>query len=359
MSIVTRVDGIWYGRRSGGALSLLLGALALLYRLLSGIRAGLYRSGVKKRRKLPVPFISVGNIVVGGSGKTPLVSWIVSRLQDEGRRPAVISRGYGGSEKGPLRVDPGKGAAARFGDEPAMIARSHPGLPVVVARDRWKAGNEAVGRWNADIVVADDAFQHLRLERDLDIVAVDGRRWFGNGRLFPAGPLREDLGSLARADVVVIKGKGEGPEEVEKEALLGRLAPQALIVEAVLRPAGWRLSGEVGPVVGKPPEPVFPISGLADPGTFGATLDEMGIRRLEGRSFPDHHTFSEREMLDVDSAAAASGALAVATTEKDAERTGEWPGRLPLYILEVRVEIGRGGRELEGKLKSLRGKEGK
>jgi tetraacyldisaccharide 4'-kinase len=361
VNLADRIDGIWYGSGERGALPALLGAASVAYGAGYAVREALYRWGLKRSRGLPLPCVAVGNLVVGGSGKTPLVSWISSFYQDRGLKPAVISRGYGGSVRGPERVaaEGLPGASRLFGDEPVMLARRHPEVPIVVGRDRPAAGREALERWGGRIVVADDAFQHRRLKRDLDIVVIDAGRFFGNGRLFPAGPLREHPRELGRADVVLLTRFRSAGEKIDsRRRELRRLAPGAVLAEAELVPSGWKVFGKDMAEAGPPRGPLFAFCGLANPGSFRGTLEEMGRAPIGWKSYPDHHAYSVQDLAEVAGEAACSGAATVVTTEKDAARITNWEFDLPLQVLEVRLEIVAGRGDLEEKLLAVAGGEG-
>lgn len=340
------LERIWYPPPGTG------GAPPLLLRL----AAGLFGAGVRRRalrferegaaRRLPVPCVSVGNVVVGGTGKTPLVAWLVEALRDLGVRPAVVARGYGGSGGGPARVPPGGGRAeaTRHGDEPALLAARYPAVPVVTAADRYAAGLFAVREHGAEVVVADDAFQHRRLARDLDIVVVDASRGMGNGLLLPAGPLREPPGALARADVVVLNRVGEAVDADARRREIARYAPAALLAESDLAFDGFR-DAATGAAAELPPgSGVFAFCGLGNPASFRRSLDARGLRVLGWESFRDHHLFTVGEVSGLARRAAACGAAAAVTTAKDAVRIPAWPGPPPLYRAEVKLAM-MSGRE--------------
>ena len=239
----SRLERIWYPvAGSRAAPPAVLRAAASLHALAVRARAGAYDRGLFAVKTLPVPCISVGNLSVGGTGKTPLVAWLIDELIALGARPAVVSRGYGGSARGPERVTAAGDCAAarRFGDEPALLAARYPDVPVVVGRDRHAAGLLAVRNGGATVVVADDAFQHRRLARGIDIAVLDASRGLGNGFQLPAGPLREPPASLARAGFVVLNRVGAAPDLEGLRRLVVKLAPRASLAEADLVFAGWR-----------------------------------------------------------------------------------------------------------------------
>lgn len=200
MSLSKRLEERWYS----GAPPLLLRPLAALYGGVTGLRRVLYHRGLLARPKLPVPVVVVGNVAIGGTGKSPLVAWLVRELQAAGYQPGIVSRGYGGKpQQQPLLVaattDP-----AEAGDEPVMLAQQT-GVPVIVCPDR-VAAVEALLDHGVDVAVSDDGLQHYRLQRVAELVVVDGQRLFGNRALLPAGPLREPVARLADADLVLVNG---------------------------------------------------------------------------------------------------------------------------------------------------------
>jgi tetraacyldisaccharide 4'-kinase len=252
-----------------------------------------------------VPVICVGNLTVGGAGKTPTAIAIAGMLHAAGRKPFLLSRGYGGSLSGPIRVDATSHRASDVGDEPLLLARA---APTIVARDR-VAGAHAACAAGAGVLIMDDGLQNPSLTKTVSIVVVDGRRGIGNGKVFPAGPLRAPLDAqLARANAVLVIGEGNAGDAVIAAArsrglamLHGRLVPdpQAL---ADLRGRG-----------------VLAFAGIGDPEKFFATLQDAGVEVRVRRPFPDHHRYRRIEGLDLIKQAEAQG-LVLATTEKDAAR---------------------------------------
>jgi tetraacyldisaccharide 4'-kinase len=197
----------------------LLLPFSLVYGSLAAIHRWLYSAGILRKKKLPRPVVSVGNLTVGGGGKTPLVIWLASALRDRGFRPAILSRGYGRSGSQPALVD-ARQPWRLAGDEPFLMASRLDGIPVAVAPDRYEAGLEVLREHEVDLFILDDGFQHRKLERDLDIVVVDNVRRFGNGRLLPAGILREPLTRLVDADLLVVT-RAAGPDEILTSVLGG------------------------------------------------------------------------------------------------------------------------------------------
>ncbi len=285
-------EGAWWNR--------LLAPVAWLWRQVAERRRQSLLSGRTGSWRAPVPVIVVGNVTVGGTGKTPLVIWLVHWLKQRGLRPGVVSRGYGGKGgRRPLTVPCTGADAARCGDEPVLIA-ARTGCPVVVCRNRVKAVQALLEAGVVDVVVADDGLQHYALARDVEIAVVDGHRGLGNGRLLPAGPLREPAERLQRVDWVVSNGCACS---AAPEASLMRMRPVAFINLG---------TGESLP----PPdfaarhERVHAVAGIGNPNRFALLLEELGVR-AELHAFADHHRFSGAEIVHEDGAP-------VVCTDKDA-----------------------------------------
>jgi len=325
---------------------LLLWPLALVYRAALTARNTLYRLRVLGRRRLGVPVISVGNLTAGGTGKTPMVEWLVHWLLESGRKPAVLSRGYGAARPRELN------------DEAKLLARNTPDLIHVVDPDRVRGGRRAVKEYGADCLVLDDGFQHVRLERDLDIVLIDALDPFGGGRLLPAGALREPLTALKRAHVVgITRADLAGPDAcAELLAHLRDYAPGACFFQAAYEPT--RLD-PVGKGVSEPPEwlrgkRVFAFCGLGNPAAFFEALERLEPVSLDGTALDDHTPYP-RELVDrLSRKCAEVQAEAAVTTQKDAVKVeGQWPGPLPLLALRVRMRIMSGQAELTEALREV------
>ena len=274
------IEKTWY-RES--PLSVLLLPLSLTYGALIRLRAAAYRFGFLQPLEVGVPVIVVGNLTVGGSGKTPLVIQLVQLLVREGFSPGIVSRGYlGRATKTPCLVQ--EGADPKLvGDEPLLV-HQQTGCPVVVDRDRVRGAQHLINECGVDIVVSDDGLQHLRMMPTVEIVVIDGDRRFGNGYLFPAGPLRESISRLNTVDFVVTNG---GP------VLPGEHQMHATIDEAVRLTTGerWPLSQFVE-------MDVHAIAGTANPSKFFSDLRLAGLK-LRARSFPDHHSYQSSDLKDL------------------------------------------------------------
>jgi tetraacyldisaccharide 4'-kinase len=287
-----REPSFWWQPGSGGLLSPLggiYGAVAALRLRSEGRRAG-------------VPVICLGNLTVGGGGKTPAALEVGRRLLAAHQRVFFLSRGYSGRLPGPLRVDPAVHSAAAVGDEPLLLARL---APTIVSRDR-VAGAQAAQRGGASVIVMDDGFQNPALAKDLAVVLIDGRRGIGNGRVMPAGPLRAPLETqLTRAQALVVVGPRDGAEPVATRArrhdvpiFHGRLEPD------------WQTIAALGG------RKVLAFAGIADPEKFFATLTDAGITVADRAGFPDHHRYTAAEAQALIARADAAN-LVLITTEKD------------------------------------------
>ena len=271
------LDRMWYGRGGWGRW---LAILSLPYVAAVRVRRALFHRGLRTSHRIGVPVVVVGNITVGGTGKTPLVVWLVQRLRAHGYRPGVICSGYrGGAREWPRHVcadsDP-----AEVGDEAVLVAKRC-SCPVVAAPDRVAAARVLLGEADCDIVVSDDGLQHYRLARDVEIAVLDGQRRHGTGWCFPAGPLREPISRLESVDFVVTKGHArEGEYRME---LSGRLLRQAADDSVVIDPADL------------PAGTVHAVAGIGNPCPFFRRLRDLGLR-ISTRAFPDHHPFSSDDI---------------------------------------------------------------
>ncbi len=332
-----------------------LAPLAAAYGAVTAARAACYRRGWLRTERVPARVVSVGNIVAGGTGKTPMVALVAQLLRDAGLRPAIVSRGYGGRRaEDPLVVADGESlrpgvTAAQAGDEPIMLARSLDRLPVVVARRRSEGARLAVEDLGARSVVLDDGFQHMALHRDLDIVLLDADRPFHNGRVLPAGHLRERPSALRRAHLLVLSsttlpGGDPGPAAArdepasarEREAGEERARADAAAEEALRRRARpgtpiLRSYFEATSLQGIRAEPSRPLgwlagrkvavfAGIARPARLCSSLRRLGAEVAEFLPFPDHHRYTERDLAAILSRAKARGAEGLVTTEKDLAR---------------------------------------
>lgn len=271
---------VWYG--SAHPLARLLAPLGDLYCLVARLRRLAYLKGLARAQRLPVPVLVVGNLTVGGTGKTPLVAALAIWMRAQGWRPAIISRGYGGrSTQWPREVTPD--ADPRLvGDETVLLAR-RAGCPVFAGPDRVAAGRLACSSSDADLLIADDGLQHYRLARDLEIAVIDGVRGLGNGRCLPAGPLREPPVRLEQVDFVVVNG-GDATTPARMELVPGPAV-------------NLRDHAKTRPLAEFTGIPLFAIAAIGHPERFFAMLRSQGIPAVT-RAYPDHHAFSPSDVAD-------------------------------------------------------------
>ncbi|HEY7111865.1 MAG TPA: tetraacyldisaccharide 4'-kinase [Thermoanaerobaculia bacterium] len=318
---------------------MILAPISRVWGSLLETRARFYAQGRLPSHRLPHPTVSVGNITFGGTGKTPFVEWLARRFRFEGRRPAILSRGYGRRSRGVVVVSEGQGPlvdAARGGDEPVELARKLPGVLVVVAEKRAEAAAEAA-RLGADLFLLDDGYQHLAARRDVNLLLLDARDPFGGGALPPRGRLREPLSALARADAFVFTRVDRAEPSVAARRDLAAARPEAPVFTARLRAAGLRDEN------GAPVSPgdfgahrALAVCGVADPSGFAASLAELDIASEETLVFRDHQSYGPRELARIAAAAERSGASWIVTTEKDAVKL--W-GRVAAPVVAIRLSV--------------------
>ena len=324
----------------GAGLAFVRGLLlptSLLYGGISWVRNYLYDAGYLSASRAELPVISVGNITAGGTGKTPFCAWLVGFLQDEGKEPAILSRGYGHDEETGLD------------DENRLLSSRAPDVPIVVNPDRVEGAATARRHAGADVAVLDDGFQHRRLARDLDIVLVDALLPFGGGHMLPRGILREPLSGLGRADVVVLTRS----DMVDRDRLgeirsrLAELAPDAPVACAAHRPAGL---SRLLPGGGRQKEnleelesgPWGAFCGIGNPRGFRGTLEELGADVRSFRAFPDHYRYEADTLRGLMEEGRAQGCERLVTTEKDAGKVSPLLQSLPqtpVYVLQVEMQV--------------------
>ncbi len=334
-----------YGRQHSAVLGAVLAAFSQLYRSIIGLRQTLYIWGLLKRKKLDCKVISIGNITLGGTGKTPMAIALAELLSKKQKKPAIISRGYGRTDDSVMRVvSDGRSVltdAQSGGDEPVLMGSQLSGVPVVVGRNRYEASLYARRAFESEVIILDDGFQHLQLKRDLDIVLVDAADPFGNGKLFPAGILREPIESLHRAHAVVLT-RTESPEAVEALRKNISLLTRASIFTAQQSATDMidRHSGDVKPLSALRGTRVLAFSGIARPLSFTATLRSLGAVVVAECAFPDHYGYSKTDLAALFQKAADERVNMIVTTEKDAVRLtgfnagGIWALRIELRIRE-------------------------
>lgn len=320
------------------AVFILLLLCSFPYAAVMCLRSLLYRGGILTAKRLPRPVVSVGNIVVGGTGKTPMTAWIAAYLMQKGKKVAVLTRGYGGSLEGEVAVvadgsrrllDP-----ADAGDEPCLLADLLPGLIVVMGSDRYQAGCLAMELFSPDIFILDDGFQHLKLRRDLDIVLLDAAKPKGNGFTFPAGLLREPFSALRRAHLALFtRSKGTDPDGIVLPPGMGRCHAKHQLTgfssggSDSLHPFS-ELQGRRG----------LAFAGIADPEGFFNSLEAEGVSLAATLAFPDHSSYGEDECAALARLKRSCRADFLITTAKDGVKLASASaGEFPFFVARLEM----------------------
>lgn len=333
---------------------------SLVYRSLLELKLAFYRWGFLKKFKLNCRVISIGNITVGGTGKTPTAQRLAAAIRDMGYRVVILNRGYRAKWKGSVGVvSDGKKiymTAAEAGDEAFLLAKNLPNVPVLIGADRAVTGKYAEEKLGADVVILDDGYQHWRLVRDLDILLVDAINVFGNSYMLPRGTLREPLSHLDRADVCLLTKVDQADEAncaLIKETVAGCNA-RAIIVESVHSPKGFieiadwykGIPGKEIAVETLTDKKVVAVSAIGNPASFEQTISDIGAIVAESVRFPDHHDYTMIEMQSVLDKALENGAEAIIITDKDAVKI---PAEiihsvrpLPVYVLRIEISFQAG-----------------
>jgi tetraacyldisaccharide 4'-kinase len=355
-TLASKVEAVMTGKnqRPHPALAVALSSIAGLYGTGVRLRQLLYRSKLLKKRSLPCTVISVGNITAGGTGKTPLTLYVARLLRSSGYKTVVVSRGYrGGAEDRGGIVSDGQRMlmdAGEAGDEPFLLALNLKGVPVIVGRDRYAAGVKAVQNFQPDIILLDDAFQHVSLNRDLDLVLLDYQRPLGNGHLIPRGMLREPPRALNRADALIFS-RAESthapvptlPDDsaARKPVFTTRHQPH---IAAVI-PAGHKMmyhqvlnNESRATVTSMRGKSCFAFSGIARNSDFRETLTRAGCHVKGFLEFPDHHTYTPEDVATILQTARAANPDIIVTTEKDVVRFTK-PPAWPADVWIVGVEL--------------------
>lgn len=344
--------------------TLALAPAALGFACVARARGGLYDAGVLPSFEAPVPVVSVGNVTAGGTGKTPIVERVASGLLARGRRPAIVSRGYGGRERGPVRVS-GEASAldspARFGDEPTWLARRMPQVGVFVGRDRVEAARFAAAQASCGVIVADDAFQHRRLRRSFDIVVVDATEPLWHYLPLPLGRAREPIGALNRAHAVIINKVNLVSRE-RLSLLRKMLASAAPAVSERARECEYAVrtvvdvDGRESPALSLKDVRVFCATGLGRPAAFRKTLKQSLECEIAGwLDFADHRAFTEADFEAIESAAEAAGADVIFVSEKDDTKMAQWRPKIPRFVTRLSASLLGGWEDLHDEInRSLR-----
>ena len=323
-----------------------------------GYRFGLNRDRHRKegaRKSLPRPVLSVGNLSVGGTGKTPVVRFLAEAAVSFGLKPAILSRGYGSKSRTPTRVEARAKDWRAFGDEAVLLSRQLPETPIWVGPDRYDSGCAALEEdASIDLFLLDDGFQHVQLGRDFDLVLVDGKRGLGNGKIIPWGPLREPQGALDRADCIGVIHKSGGES--------GWAPPSSIASKTLsldLGPVGWNYLGEeeIRDLETLPRDhPAIAVTGIGSPDSFEDTLREVGLKVESRHDFGDHHEFTVGDLEPIFSGVGGTSGRII-TTLKDAVRMEdlrlEWTESTRPIIIQISVKTGDGAIRLIEILKSF------
>ncbi|MEK6324165.1 MAG: tetraacyldisaccharide 4'-kinase [Acidobacteriota bacterium] len=333
---------------------------AKLYELAVRLRVAAYETDYLKQKRLDATVISVGNLTLGGAGKTPVAHYIARYLKSEQHSVAILTRGYARKSSG-MRVlndpsnDSGPSPAPsyrEFGDEPLMLARSLPGIPIIVNKNRYEAGLWAESKWGAEVLVLDDAYQHLALARDLNILLIDATDPFGGFEMPPFGRLREPLYGIKRADAIIVTRADRPFDQGQTQAIIkyycGDRIPIMYLYSTI---TGLRhlATGEVYEARNFAGWNTAVASGIANPGAFTEDVLQAGINIVSESFFADHHAFGQQDLDQISRDAQAAGADAIVTTEKDAVRLeGLTHGDVPIYAAQLELQS-----DDEVRLKSL------
>jgi tetraacyldisaccharide 4'-kinase len=326
--------------------------LSPLYGFLMTVRSNFYRWGFLRQRKLETPVVSVGNLVLGGTGKTPLVHYIARLLQQHHAQPAILSRGYGGAATAAINVVADRQNimldAAAAGDEPRLLAEKLPGVPVITGKKRYAAGRFAIDTLGAEVLILDDGFQHMALQRDLNLVLFNGLTCLGNGRVLPGGELREPVAALQRADAFIISNVGSVTTKRVREciAFLQKTQPETPVFTTSYRPAKTLIRLHQGKSSTISPEaaatiPLYGFCGIAAPASFRNTLLAAGLNLRDFEAYADHYPYSAGDIETLCSRAEGCGAAGLITTEKDLVKVRHLlPAEFPLLVLPIELDAG-------------------
>ena len=335
----------------------LLSGLSLLYGGVIALRLFLYKRSILPRHRLPCRVISLGNITVGGTGKTPTAQKLAAVIRDQGFKVAVLNRGYRAQWQVEIGVVSDGSqiymTAAEAGDEAYQLAKNLPGIPVLIGKNRTLSGQYASEVFQVDVVILDDGYQHWQLARDFDIVLIDALNIFGNNYLLPRGTLREPLRNLDRADAVLLTKVDQSSNEALTtiRATLARYNAKAVVVESIHSPQGF---SEVGcwykdaSTSILPPDllqgvKVLAFSGIGNPSSFEQTLSDLQLDMVAAVRYPDHYDYAMSEMQRLQQQAVDAGAQALITTEKDAVKIPaefiDSHRPLPVYVLTIEVKL--------------------
>lgn len=344
---------------------ILLTPFSWLYGIIVWIRNFCFNVGWYKQEKLPCSVISIGNIVVGGTGKTPAVASIARLLRDTDYKVAVLLRGYGRKSKKAISIvsDGENRLCTRMesGDEADLLARQLTDIPIVVGKNRFLAGRATLDQFQSSIIILDDGFQHRQLARDIDILTIDVTQPYGTGALLPTGTLREPISSIQRADIILLT-RTDVPNIQIDDLIdkLQRLFPRTPIFKSIHQPKSlyWlnnpnntTNTSQSIPINDLNGKNILAVCGIGNPTAFVATLEEQGPDKVKLLAFPDHHVYTESDHLKIEQKMKLVDAEWVVTTQKDEQKLKSLSKRIPVLVLKVELVFTNG--EEEDLLKAL------
>lgn len=321
--------------------------LSWLYRTVIWIRNYCYTSGIFKQKRLPCTVISIGNIVAGGTGKTPAVAAIAKQLRNQGFQVAILLRGYKRHSSEEITVvSDGKNrlcSREKSGDEADMLARQLPNIPIIVGKQRYLTGKTALDRCKSDVLILDDGFQHRQLARDVDILTIDATQPYGTGALLPIGTLREPKTAIQRADIILLT-RTDAIDTVDSKAELKQLAPKTPILESAHQPTSlyWLNQTDehsIMPIENLTGKRLLAVCGIGNPDAFVATLEKYNPEAVELLAFPDHHVYTESDLQKIHEQKQQCEAEWVITTQKDEQKLASLFTELPIVVLAIELVI--------------------
>jgi tetraacyldisaccharide 4'-kinase len=347
-----RILSAWESNNRSGIFSLFLKIFSFMYLSGYAVRKLFYSTGLIQRKELNGKVISVGNVTLGGSGKTPFVLYLARKLKVKGINFAILTRGYKRRSKGTKELKRSESPDFKWeeaGDEPSLLSSYLPETPIIIGKDRYNSGKIAQAKYQTDILVLDDGFQHWRLKRDLDIVMVDATVDLSQERLFPEGRLREPLSSLKRADLLVLTRVNQSVHRDNMRKILQKFNPQAPILESIMEITSiinWRDKTEINlnQLRGKK---VLAFCGIGNPFSFEKTLRSLGVEILNDFFFLDHYIYSIKDLLSLEEERRKAGTDYLITTEKDSIRLPDTEKQnIPLLVVKVELKIVSGEEKL-------------